>query len=348
MTFAVVIALNGHIGEVQIPVKTPDVLEWIRKKYKCSSIQFQGKLQHPLDDTRWLSVFASTSDEDENVHMLPAPFDEEAYTSPIIVLSTSSENQDAYDAPISAYANLHADDYETLYQEWTFAVDDEDDEVDADVEEVEDDNEGVAVEDDDLPEDTPVLRVSDTIVRDIITVKTKDVFVKCAIRDKVISNFTKLFTSDARAEEFETYMLQALVEQAKHDGVNVDWTNHVFWNMYRNRAMSLHENLKGINSYVKNDQNLLEKLESGELTLQTVAGMSAMDLCPSRWKAAIERMIAMEKRLYDKDQSASIFMWCSACKKKTKCDYYQLQTRSADEPMTTFVTCLECDKRWKF
>jgi transcription elongation factor S-II len=25
-----------------------------------------------------------------------------------------------------------------------------------------------------------------------------------------------------------------------------------------------------------------------------------------------------------------------------------MQTRSADEPMTTFVTCLECDKRWKF
>jgi len=26
----------------------------------------------------------------------------------------------------------------------------------------------------------------------------------------------------------------------------------------------------------------------------------------------------------------------------------QSQRRSADEPMTTFVTCLECEKRWKF
>ena len=39
---------------------------------------------------------------------------------------------------------------------------------------------------------------------------------------------------------------------------------------------------------------------------------------------------------------------CSRCKKKSKCSYYQMQTRSADEPMTTFVTCLECDKQWKF
>ena len=37
---------------------------------------------------------------------------------------------------------------------------------------------------------------------------------------------------------------------------------------------------------------------------------------------------------------------CSRCgQRKTK--YYQLQTRSADEPMTTFVTCVVCNNRWK-
>jgi hypothetical protein len=30
------------------------------------------------------------------------------------------------------------------------------------------------------------------------------------------------------------------------------------------------------------------------------------------------------------------------------CRYYQMQTRSADEPMTTFVSCLNCNNRWKF
>ncbi|DBA94141.1 TPA: transcription elongation factor TFIIS, variant 2 [Trebouxia sp. C0004] len=38
---------------------------------------------------------------------------------------------------------------------------------------------------------------------------------------------------------------------------------------------------------------------------------------------------------------------CGKCKQK-KCVYYQMQTRSADEPMTTFVTCTVCDHRWKF
>lgn len=38
---------------------------------------------------------------------------------------------------------------------------------------------------------------------------------------------------------------------------------------------------------------------------------------------------------------------CGRCGKR-KCKYYQLQTRSADEPMTTFVTCINCGNRWKF
>lgn len=38
---------------------------------------------------------------------------------------------------------------------------------------------------------------------------------------------------------------------------------------------------------------------------------------------------------------------CGRCKSK-KTHYYQKQTRSADEPMTTFVTCLNCGKKWRF
>lgn len=38
---------------------------------------------------------------------------------------------------------------------------------------------------------------------------------------------------------------------------------------------------------------------------------------------------------------------CGRCGQR-KCTYYQLQTRSADEPMTTFVTCVNCNKHWKF
>ena len=38
---------------------------------------------------------------------------------------------------------------------------------------------------------------------------------------------------------------------------------------------------------------------------------------------------------------------CGRCK-MSKCSYYQAQTRSADEPTTTFLTCLNCGHKWRF
>jgi len=44
MVVATTIAVNGTLGEVSIPGKTADVLEWLRKKLKQPALQFQGKL----------------------------------------------------------------------------------------------------------------------------------------------------------------------------------------------------------------------------------------------------------------------------------------------------------------
>ena len=38
---------------------------------------------------------------------------------------------------------------------------------------------------------------------------------------------------------------------------------------------------------------------------------------------------------------------CPKCRSKNT-EYYQKQTRSADEPMTTFANCVDCGKRWTF
>ena len=55
-----------------------------------------------------------------------------------------------------------------------------------------------------------------------------------------------------------------------------------------------------------------------------------------------------DKNITEIDTSAATNEFkCYKCKKR-QCTYYQLQTRSADEPMTTFVTCLICGNRWKF
>ena len=61
----------------------------------------------------------------------------------------------------------------------------------------------------------------------------------------------------------------------------------------------------------------------------------------------IDMKIKRKESRYDNKAVASTDMFtCRKCKSK-RCTYYELQTRSADEPATIFVTCLDCGKNWK-
>lgn len=344
MVNGIVIAVNGTIGDATIPIKTPDVLDWIRKKYKTNSIQFQGKIQDPTKETRWLTIFASISNHDENInqHMLPSPFDEETYNGNIIILATESDEQDDYEKSATSYINIKSDDYETLYAEWTFDIEDEEDEPLDDEECIEDQDDEIEIEDEDLiPQKHSAVATTKTIV------KTKNVFVECAIRERVIQNFDELVQNRLLAEELESALLHLLNSQAIKDGIDVDWGNRVFWNMYRNKAISIYENLRGETSYVKNDQNWIEQIQTNAISVKEFIELNSIDVCPSRWKETIQRVTELEKKLYSRNMAGSVRRYCRSCKKETKCEEFQLQTRSADEPMTKFITCLECDKKWK-
>jgi transcription elongation factor S-II len=146
--------------------------------------------------------------------------------------------------------------------------------------------------------------------------------------------------SEEHAGALETALLGRCIRECVRQSIEVAWTNVAFWEHYRGRCIQFYENLR------KTDWP--SKIAAGDITVEAFSELSAIDLNPKRWKARIEAQIEKDKHLYTNTGAASIYLYCSGCKKKTKCDYYQLQTRSADEPMTTFVTCLECDRHWKF
>ncbi len=314
MVVATTIAVAGTLGEVSIPARTADVLDWLRKKYKQPGLQFQGHLRN---DAVSFAVFATpTEEEDEstNQHMLPTPFHEDTFQGTIVILKPITSNTDEYAKPASAYSDLPSAEYDEYYASCTF--DDEDAEADPEEEE-EDEGEEVVEEEEEVEPDNRVEMSAHMI-------HCANVFVDHPLRTLV----KEKFGSDA----IESAILNKCVHDAQKWLVDVDWETPAFKEMYRSRAMNLYQT-----------RTLAETLTPEEF-VQT----SEVDRHPERWMARLKEVAEKDKAMYSRKTTASAQMYCSGCKRKTNCDYYQMQTRSADEPMTTFVTCLECDKRWKF
>jgi transcription elongation factor S-II len=96
---------------------------------------------------------------------------------------------------------------------------------------------------------------------------------------------------------------------------------------------------------------LIERIASGEIKSKDIANMNPIELWPTGQWANTEVKLKEKQMLIDKanalaNEDYTGLYQCSKCK-SMKTTYYQLQTRSADEPMTTFVTCVNCGKRWK-
>ncbi|KAI8332859.1 transcription elongation factor S-II [Chlamydoabsidia padenii] len=114
---------------------------------------------------------------------------------------------------------------------------------------------------------------------------------------------------------------------------------------YKSKIRSLSLNLKS-----KSNPGLRESTVSGELPVTKLCTMSVEDMASEESKAR-DRQLAEEALFKARGagtaQAETDMFICGKCKKR-KCTYFQMQTRSADEPMTTFVTCISCNNRWKF
>ena len=117
------------------------------------------------------------------------------------------------------------------------------------------------------------------------------------------------------------------------------WSNKKFKWIYKHAFLKVKMNLE-------RDQSLIDDVISENRAVHTIVFSHPRDLCPNlpHWVKWRERMA--EKTDFKLKVENSILQ-CGKCK-MNKVHYYQLQTRSADEPMTTFCTCTNCNHRWKF
>ncbi|XP_008846809.1 transcription elongation factor A protein 3 isoform X2 [Nannospalax galili] len=114
---------------------------------------------------------------------------------------------------------------------------------------------------------------------------------------------------------------------------------------YRNRVRSRISNLKD-----PRNPGLRRNVLSGAISPGLIAKMTAEDMASDELRElrnAMTQEAIREHQMAKTGGTTTDLLRCGKCKKKN-CTYNQVQTRSADEPMTTFVLCNECGNRWKF
>lgn len=114
---------------------------------------------------------------------------------------------------------------------------------------------------------------------------------------------------------------------------------------YKTKMRSLYQNLKN-----KSNMSLRVRVLDGEIKPERFVVMSHEELKSAERKAADEKIESENMRAAQApvaEKSISSSLTCGKCGQK-KVSYSQAQTRSADEPMTTFCECMVCGKRWKF
>lgn len=158
-------------------------------------------------------------------------------------------------------------------------------------------------------------------------------------RENIRKIFQEKLGNDNLGHNLEVGIYNASIREATHQKIQKKWDNSAFLQLYMDKLRSMYVNLK--------NEDLLNQLKNGDLLPQQVAFMTHQELNPNHWRNLIEKKIKRDASKYvDNTQASTDMFTCKKCKSK-RCTYYELQTRSADEPATVFITCLDCGKHWK-
>jgi DNA-directed RNA polymerase subunit M/transcription elongation factor TFIIS len=153
------------------------------------------------------------------------------------------------------------------------------------------------------------------------------------------------FLSAPQQEDFERGIFNHTLKEARRRGTRCVWENPEFSALYEIEARRSIANVDPA-SYVKNPR-LLKRLRDGEFLPHDIPCMTYAELFPENWAEALEMATKREAKMLTVDKSMGTDMFrCSRCNKR-ECTYYEMQTRSADEPMTQFIRCLNCGKQWR-
>lgn len=159
-------------------------------------------------------------------------------------------------------------------------------------------------------------------------------------RKNIVNKIDKVFNNEKYSINIEKGIYNYCIHESEKRNIVKKWENVYFVQLYIDKFKSVMINVGKHKILVKNI--LLKKIKPHE-----IAFMTHQEMHPEKWSKLINLKQIRDQNKYAPRLDANTDDYtCYKCKSK-RCSFYQLQTRSADEPMTTFVTCLDCGTRWK-
>ena len=158
-------------------------------------------------------------------------------------------------------------------------------------------------------------------------------------RKNISEKINNIINNEKYSKNIEIGIYNWTIKESTLRKVVKKWDNSYFVTIYIDRLKSIYINLK--------NSKLIELLNDGTIKSRDVALLTHQEMNPERWDKLIQEKIKRDKNKFETNiEAATDTFKCRKCHSK-KCTYMQVQTRTADEPMTTFVTCIDCGNRWK-
>ena len=164
-------------------------------------------------------------------------------------------------------------------------------------------------------------------------------------RIKIVSYLDRIINNPKLSRKIEKSIYNYVITISNEKNIQRRWTNINFKKLYNSKVISIYSNLKS-DSYI-NNSTFLERVKNNKIKTENVGSLSVYDIFPDNWKELLNAKSKRDKIKYElKPEAMTNLFKCRKCGSR-ETSYYEVQTRSADEPMTQFITCLKCENRWK-